>query len=118
MSVMQFAAGSPARIFEMFVRGEIVLCYDSWIMAEYKGVLSRPHLAFKRTKICGVINRIRRDGIAVTAKPCGIAFGDEDDKMFYEVAREYAATLVTGNTRHYPAEPFIQTAAEFLAGCG
>jgi hypothetical protein len=34
--------------------------------------------------------------------------------MFYEVARECNATLITGNKRHYPDAPFIKTAAEFL----
>jgi hypothetical protein len=35
--------------------------------------------------------------------------------MFYEAAKECGAILITGNIRHYPAEPFIKTAAEFLA---
>ena len=115
VSALWSESGCPAKVFEMFIKGEIVLCYDSRIMTEYKGVLNRPQFAFKHTKIGGIINRIRKDGIAVVTKPCDIAFEDEDDRMFYEVAKECNATLITGNTRHYPAEPFVQTAAEFLA---
>jgi predicted nucleic acid-binding protein len=99
----------------MFISGEIALCYDSRIMAEYKGVLNRPKFAFNRANTGSVINRIRNDGVAVIAGPCKISFQDEDDKMFYEVARECGATLITGNIHHYPEESFIKTAAEFLA---
>ena len=115
VSALWSESGDPAKVFEMFIKGEIALCYDSRMMTEYKGVLNRPQFAFKRTKIGGIINRIRRDGIAMVAEPCDITFEDEDDKMFYEVAVECNATLITGNIRHYPVASFVKTAAEFLA---
>jgi hypothetical protein len=61
-----------------------------------------------------MLNRVRNDGLAVVAKPSAVSFEDEDDKMFYEVAKECGATLITGNLRHYPDEPFIMTAAKFV----
>jgi putative PIN family toxin of toxin-antitoxin system len=115
VSALWSANGNAAKIFEMFLAGEIVLCYDSRIISEYRGVLNRPKFAFRRSKIGAVINRVRNDGVAVLVKPCEIAFPDEDDKMFYEVAMECDATLITGNIRHYPAEAFIKTTAEFLS---
>lgn len=115
VSALWSEEGLPAKIFEMFLRGDIALCYDSRIMTEYKGVLNRPKLAFGRAKIGSVLNRIRNDGIAVVATPCEMSFNDEDDRMFYEVARECGATLITGNLRHYPSEPFIKSAGEFLS---
>jgi putative PIN family toxin of toxin-antitoxin system len=114
VSALWSGNGNEAKILELFLKGEITLCYDSRIMAEYKGVLNRPRLAFNHARIGTIINRIRGDGIAVVAKPCGLSFTDEDDKMFYEAAKECAAILITGNIRHYPKEPFIKTAAEFL----
>ena len=115
VSALWSASGKPARAFEKFLKGEITICYDSRILVEYKEVLNRPGLAFRRTKIGNIINRIRNGGIAVVAEPCDLPFEDEDDRMFYEVAKECNAVLITGNVRHYPVAPFVKTAAEFLA---
>ena len=43
------------------------------------------------------------------------AFENEDDKMFYEVAKTTKAYLVTGNSKHFPKEPMIITPQEFLS---
>ena len=40
---------------------------------------------------------------------------DEDDRVFYDTAKESGAILVTGNTKHFPAESFIMTPSDFLA---
>jgi putative PIN family toxin of toxin-antitoxin system len=106
--------GNAAKILDMFVRGEVVLVYDARIFIEYKEVLNRSKFAFHRAKIGALMNKIRDEGVAVIAKPCGLEFVDEADKMFYEVAKEGGAVLITGNLRHYPSEPLIQAVAEFL----
>jgi predicted nucleic acid-binding protein len=97
-----------------FIKGENILCYDARIMTEYRDVLNRPQFAFKRSKIGAALNRIRNDGLSAVAKASALSFEDEDDKMFYEVAKACGATLITGDLRHYPDEPFIMTAAEFV----
>ena len=46
------------------------------------------------------------------------AIAQRKDLPFYEVVMEKRADdayLVTGNQKHFPAEPFIVTAREFLA---
>ena len=40
----------------------------------------------------------------MNASPLGIELPDQDDLPFLEVAHAAEATLVTGNTRHYPPE--------------
>jgi predicted nucleic acid-binding protein len=40
---------------------------------------------------------------------------DEDDRVFYDTATASEAVLVTGNIRHFPAEPFVMTPADFLS---
>jgi putative PIN family toxin of toxin-antitoxin system len=115
VSALWSESGNATKILEMFLQGKLRLCYDARIMAEYKGVLNRPQLAFKRTKIGSTLNRIRNDGISVVPGPCNADFTDEDDKKFYEVAKACGAILITGNLRHYPAEPSIMTPAQFLS---
>ena len=40
---------------------------------------------------------------------------DEDDCVFYDIAKYAKACLITGNTKHYPVESFILTPMEFLS---
>ena len=44
-----------------------------------------------------------------------IPFADEDDRKFYEVAKQVNAKLITGNLKHFPEDPLVTTAADFLA---
>ncbi|MDO8686150.1 MAG: hypothetical protein Q7J78_05715 [Clostridiales bacterium] len=46
--------------------------------------------------------------------PIAYYFEDEDAKMFYEVARTAGAYLVTGNIKHFPKEPMVVVAQEFI----
>jgi hypothetical protein len=39
---------------------------------------------------------------------------DETDRKFYDVAKATDAILITGNTKHYPNEPFVLTPAAFV----
>jgi hypothetical protein len=39
---------------------------------------------------------------------------DESDRKFYEIAKAAGAILITGNTKHYPDEPFIVTPTVFV----
>ncbi|MDR1538176.1 MAG: putative toxin-antitoxin system toxin component, PIN family [Clostridiales bacterium] len=107
--------GSAADILRMFAGKKILPCYNAQIMAEYKVVLSRPKLAFSRAKVGIFINSMRANGLPVSVRPSTIEFVDETDRKFYDVAKECNATLITGNTRHYPDEPLIVTPAQFLA---
>jgi predicted nucleic acid-binding protein len=83
-------------------------------MAEYTDVLHRPEFPFETTDIHGLLERIKEIGLSVVAPQLDAAFTDDDDRMFYEVAMFCNATLITGNTRHYPEKPFIMTVSEFL----
>jgi predicted nucleic acid-binding protein len=53
-------------------------------------------------------------GVQIAHTSSNIVLPDETDRVFYDVARASEAILITGNIRHYPNEPFIQTPADFL----
>ena len=114
VSALWSQEGNPAKIVELFIKDKIIICYDYRILQKYKEILSLEKFAFKKAKVGSLINKIRNDGIAVIAASSDISFDDEDDKMFYEVAKECGAVLVTGYLKHFPREPFIMTSAEFL----
>jgi len=106
--------GNAAKIIQMFAEEKIRLYYDARMMTEYITVLKRPKFTFSRVKINELLKSIRNDGMVIAVTPSEITFTDNSDRKFYDVAKACNGFLITGNLKHYPKEPFIITAAEFL----
>jgi putative PIN family toxin of toxin-antitoxin system len=110
--------GPPARVLDLALSGEIRLAYDDRVMAEYREVLARPKFGFSPEDVADVLAFLEADGEPVTALPLSCELPDADDLPFLEVAAHAEATLVTGNTAHYPASfrgaVVVLTPAEFL----
>lgn len=106
--------GAPATIMSMVIRGSLIPCYDYRILSEYREVLKRPKFGFSEAEIHALLDWIESYGYSVMPEPLNIAFVDQDDKKFYEVAKFCDAWLITGNKRHFPVEPKIVSATEFL----
>lgn len=114
VSALLSSSGAPAKVFDHILNGNVIMCFDSNIYAEYQNVLKRPKFKFNSTAIEQVLEFILQSGLSIVPQPLSIKFIDEDDKIFYEVATSAKGYLVTGNTKHYPQEPIIVTAQEFL----
>jgi putative PIN family toxin of toxin-antitoxin system len=114
ISALLSPAGAPAKVFDHVLNGNVSMCFDSNIIAEYKEVLARPKFGFNSKSVNQVINFILQSGISIVPEPLNIDFINEDDKIFYEVAVSVKGLLVTGNAKHYPKEPIVVTAGEFL----
>ncbi len=108
-------SGNAARILSMFLDNKILLIYSPEILAEYKFVLNRPAFQFSRVKIGEIINQIRKYGVPIQPETSDVPFTDESDRKFFDAARTYGATLITGNQKHFPPSPLVKSAAEFLA---
>jgi len=106
--------GAPGRILDMIISGNLIACYDSRILVEYKDVLERPKFGFSRNDVRSIIDFICTNGVSVIAVPLAIELPDEDDRVFLEVAKHCDAYLVTGNMKHYPEDARIVTAVQFL----
>ena len=106
--------GSPANVVKRVLEGELTMCYDSRIIAEYTDVLHRPEFPFETADIHGLLDGIKQRGLSVVVPKTEVTFTDDDDRKFYEVALFCKAKLITGNTRHYPKKSFIMTVTEFL----
>lgn len=115
VSALLSPAGSPAKVFDHVLNGNVVMCYDSRIIAEYKEVLMRPKFYFDKKAVRQVINFIVHSGISIVPLPILDSFEDEDDKKFYEIAKTTTAYLVTGNAKHFPNESGIMGPHEFLS---
>lgn len=106
VSALLKADSPPARLLAAVVRGNLTKAFDARILTEYRDVLLRPKFGFDPSRIEFVLEAIERDGIAVAALTWALSLPDPDYCKFLEVASavEPPAVVVTGNTRHFPAE--------------
>ncbi len=104
----------PTTILDLAAQYQIQVCYNAEILHEYKTVLTRPKFKFPNTDVANLLDMIRQDGLALLAPASTIPFIDETDRKFYDIAKSVHAFLITGNTKHYPVEPFILTPAQFI----
>jgi putative PIN family toxin of toxin-antitoxin system len=97
--------GPSGQIVRLVAVGELVLCHDSRILAEYREVLLRKKFRFDPERVEILMEEIRADGIPVAAGPLAIRLPDPDDEPFLEIALAGGAQcLVTGNLKHYPVD--------------
>lgn len=114
VSALWSRTGAPAKVVSMILSGEMVPCYDYRILCEYREVLQRPKFGFSKGEINSLLEWFESNGRSVLAEPLDEVFIDETDKKFYEVAKFCGAVLVTGNLKHFPEDPLVMSAAEFL----
>ena len=114
VSALWKPAGNASFILSQVLNGTIIPCHDYRIIAEYQDVLNRPKFGFSPLLVKMLLDTIIRDGISVIPDPLPDApVGDEDDMAFYEVAAFCKAPLITGNLKHYPADPLVTSPADF-----
>ena len=106
--------GKPAQIIDMISEGKLRLYYNEQILSEYSDVLTRKKFMFSHDKQELLINKIIEMGVVFEPKISVMPMPDEDDRIFYDTAKEIGAFLITGNKKHYPDEPFIMTPSDFL----
>lgn len=106
--------GAPASVLSMIISGTFIPCYDYRILNEYREVLTRPKFKFSNGEVNALLEWIVDNGRSVIAEPLDVAFTDEVDKKFYEVAKFCGAKLITENIKHFPNDEFVLTVSEFL----
>lgn len=103
-------AGPPGEILRMVASGQLRLCYDARVLAEYRTVLARQRFGFDQDLIRDFLEQIEHSGVLAMTTPIGERFTDDDDRPFAEVAMGcQAAYLITGNLRHFPSPRYGET---------
>jgi len=68
--------------------------------------------------ISTILGDLKSRGIFIDAEPLDIELPDPKDREFFEIVMEERknenAYLITGNLKHFPAEPFIVTPRQML----
>ena len=101
--------GTAAKLLEAVKLGRLALAYSSEIEAEYSDVLARPKFDITPELVAEFLDRLHAEGRRVDlVPPLAIALLDPDDAPFLALARHMGCPLVTGNTRHFPAEAGVE----------
>lgn len=96
--------GPPGKIVQIVAGGDLVVCFESRILAEYREVLSRAKYHFDALEVARLLEQIESEGEEVQTHPLAGRLTDGSDEPFLEVAvASRADFLVTGNLRHFPA---------------
>ena len=117
-NVLVSAMLSPGRkaygIIQSVIFGDFQLIYDFRIMDEYVQVLHYGKFGFDEDDIADFLSPIREHGLQIAVSPMkDVAFSDESDRKFFEVAKMAGAVLVTGNLKHFPDDPIIMSVSDF-----
>ena len=108
----------PGNILEFAIDEIIVPVLNEDIVAEYKAVLSRPKFGLTEDIVTDIIGSLENAGFYVDSETIDVELPDPKDRVFYEVVmeerKEQDAYLVTGNIKHFPAEPYIVTPRQML----
>jgi putative PIN family toxin of toxin-antitoxin system len=109
---------TPGNILELTFGGTIIPLLNASIVSEYREVLARPKFHLMQDIIDSVVGELERQGLYVDAEKLDIELPDPKDRVFYEVVMEERksedAYLVTGNSKHFPAKPFVVTPRQML----
>ena len=103
-------------VVERILTKEVIPVLSDEIMAEYKDVLYRAKFAFPTEDVRTFLQSVVDNGCHIVPVSTSVYFRDQSDKCFYDAAlTAHADWLITGNRRHFPDDPFIVTAAEYVA---
>ncbi|MBQ9719370.1 MAG: putative toxin-antitoxin system toxin component, PIN family [Oscillospiraceae bacterium] len=109
---------TPGNLLRKVAEETIIPLYNDEILEEYEDVLHRAKFSFSAEKTDAIIRNIQQLGIKIDADRMDFELSDPDDVVFYAVVmekrKESDAYLVTGNSKHFPKEPFIVTPREML----
>ena len=104
VSALLNSFGAPGRVLDLVLAGELMVAYDDRVLAEWREVLRREKVGFAVRDVEALLGFVEAEGLGVNPKPLGAELPDPDDVPFLEVAHAAEATLITGNTKHYPEE--------------
>ena len=109
----------PGVVLQAVFNGFVVPVYNDEILNEYRNVLNRPKFGFSSELISETISQMESLGVMENAlETVAEAMPDPKDIVSYSIALSHGKTaethLVTGNVKHFPANPIVVTPRQML----
>jgi len=109
----------PGVVLQAIFNGFVVPVFNDEILNEYRNVLNRPKFGFSSELISETISQIESLGVMENAlETVAETMPDPKDIVFYSIAFSHGKTaethLVTGNVKHFPANPIVVTPRQML----
>lgn len=104
------ARAKSQKLLSDVYKGKHTVCVSTKILEEYKDVLTRKSLKLRKTGVYLWLIWIRFNGFFIEPNPStqnDFPMTDEDDRVFFDVARCLNVKLVTRNYKHYPIHELI-----------
>ena len=98
----------------MALEKKVELYYSTAMMAECNLVFYRSKFNFRYEALNRLLSGIADNGHLIFPSPSMFEMPDENDRICFDTAKASGSYLISGNTKHYPAEPFIATPTKFL----
>ena len=108
VSGMLNGAGTPGKIVDAVLRGEISVVHSDLILDEYREVLHRGKFAFNLADIRAFLDAVESDGEFVAIFASTMPLPDPKDRPFLDVALHAVCPVVTGNGKHFPASTGVK----------
>jgi len=111
--------GTPSRILNLVINGNVILVLDTRIFNEYSDVLKREKFSFPKDAVNEIITFIHREGVFISSLPLNCNIPDPGDLPFVEVSHHAKVQIITGNLRHFKGvDVVVMTPVQFLSGSG
>ena len=108
----------PRYIIDYMYAGKIIPVYNEEIIAEYSAVLHRSKFCFPTESVDIAVDAIQEIGLKFDSISITEPIPDPKDIVFYAVTlnarKQFETYLITGNIKHFPANPFVVTSRQFL----
>lgn len=114
VSAMLSSNGTPSKILDLFLDGELELYYSYDIFKEYHDVLLRPKFKIATDSVHGLLEVVKDSGILINPSKSNFQMRDESDRKFYDAAKDSKSWLVTGNIKDFPQDSFVVIPKDFL----
>lgn len=102
----------PVIVVRAMLEGRIVPVYNTYLLKEYRDVLSRDRFGLDPSIIDAVLDVIEVLGLGVESYDSWIRLPDQKDAPVFDIAlstRDVESFLVTGNTKHFPGVDYVIT---------
>ena len=107
----------PVMIIRKIFEGKITPIFNSYLINEYRKVLSREEFCIDQPIVDSMLDSIQSLGFGIETFEPILRLSDRKDEPIFEVTlatRDIKSYLVTGNSKHFPNTDYVVTPKQMM----